>query len=55
MVAVLLVLLLILLLFGAGFAVHVLWIIALVALALWIAGWLVGAVEGGGRRRWYGR
>jgi hypothetical protein len=52
-------LLLILAIFGGlGFAAHVLWIVLLVALALWAFGFLVGggASAGmGGRRRWYGR
>lgn len=52
---VLLILLLALLLGGLGFAVHVLWIVAVVLLVLWLIGWLVGAAETGGRRRWYGR
>jgi len=53
----LLVLLLILALFGGlGFAVHFLWIVLLVALALWVLGFFVGGIESGvGRRRWYGR
>lgn len=52
----LVVLLLILAVFGGlGFAAHVLWIVLLVALALWVLGFFVNAVEGGGRRRWYGR
>jgi hypothetical protein len=59
MALVLLALLVVLLLFGAGFALHLLWIVALVALALWVIGWLIGAAEGGvaagSRRRWYGR
>ncbi|GAA4876912.1 hydrophobic protein [Kitasatospora terrestris] len=38
MVALLLVLLLILILFGAGFAVHVLWWVALGLLVLWLVG-----------------
>jgi hypothetical protein len=54
MVPVLLALLIVALLFGAGFAVHLLWIVALVALVLWLVGWLFGAAEGG-RRHWYGR
>jgi hypothetical protein len=54
MVVVLLVLLLIALLAGAGFALHVLWWIAIAALVLWAVGWLFGAAEGG-RRQWYGR
>jgi hypothetical protein len=52
----LVVLLLILALFGGlGFAVHFLWIVLLVALALWVLGFFIGGVEGAGRRRWYGR
>jgi hypothetical protein len=53
----LLVLLLILALFGGlGFAAHVLWFVLIAALILWALGFLVGGVESGvGRRRWYGR
>ncbi|HUO69963.1 MAG TPA: hypothetical protein VMU39_04235 [Solirubrobacteraceae bacterium] len=53
----LLVLLLILALFGGlGFAAHFLWIVLIVALVLWVLGFLIGGVESGvGRRRWYGR
>jgi hypothetical protein len=53
----LLVLLLILALFGGlGFAAHFLWFVLIAALVLWVLGFLVGGVEaGGGRRRWYGR
>lgn len=55
----LIILLLILAVFGGlGFAAHVLWIVLLVALALWALGFLVGGAEAGmssGRRRWYGR
>jgi hypothetical protein len=53
----LIVLLLILALFGGlGFAVHVLWFILIVALALWVLGFFIGGVEhAAGRRRWYGR
>ncbi len=36
-------------LFGAGVALHVLWWIALVMLAIWLLGFLFR----GGRRRWY--
>jgi hypothetical protein len=55
MVAIILaVLLIVLILGGLGFAVHVLWWIALVALVLWLAGFLFRAAETGGRRgRWY--
>jgi hypothetical protein len=53
----LLVLLLILALFGGlGFAAHFLWIVLIVALVIWAIGFLIGGVESGmGRRRWYGR
>jgi hypothetical protein len=53
----LIVLLLILALFGGlGFAAHFLWIVLIAALVLWLIGFFVGGVEGGlGRRRWYGR
>jgi uncharacterized membrane protein YecN with MAPEG domain len=58
-VVALIVLLLILALFGGlGFAVHLLWIVLVVALVLWLLGFFVGgaaALEGGRRRRWYGR
>lgn len=53
----LIVLLLILALFGGlGFAAHFLWIVLIVALVIWAIGFLIGGVEHGmGRRRWYGR
>ena len=52
----LIVLVLILAIFGGlGFAAHVLWVLLLVALLLWALGFLVGGVADGGRRRWYGR
>jgi uncharacterized membrane protein YoaK (UPF0700 family) len=48
------VLLLALILAGVGFAVHVLWWIALIVLALWLLGFLFRTAEGAGpRRRWY--
>ncbi|MFF7050313.1 hydrophobic protein [Streptomyces griseorubiginosus] len=54
MIAILLVLLLILILFGAGFAVKILWWIALALLVLWLLGFLMrGTTSGGGRGRWY--
>jgi len=55
MVLVLLVLLIALILGGLGFAVHVLWWVALAILVIWLLGWVLGAAESGGRRRWYGR
>jgi cytochrome b561 len=48
---ILLVLLLALILGGLGFAIHVLWWIALVVIAVWLLGFLVRTAEGGGR--WY--
>ena len=53
----LLVLLLILAIFGGlGFAAHFLWILLIAALVLWVIGFFIGGVESGvGRRRWYGR
>lgn len=53
MAIILLVLLLALLLFGVGFAVHVLWWIALIVLAIWLIGFLVRVGEGSSRGRWY--
>ncbi|HET6357397.1 hydrophobic protein [Streptomyces sp. NBC_00191] len=54
MVPLLLVLLLVLILFGVGFAAKVLWWIALVVLVVWLLGFLFrGPVAGGGRSRWY--
>ena len=57
----LVILLLILALFGGlGFAIHLLWFMLVVALILWAIGFLIGGAEAGlasGRRRrmWYGR
>ena len=52
----LIVLLLILLVFGGlGFAAHVLWGVLVVALVLWLLGFFLGGAEAAGRRRWYGR
>jgi hypothetical protein len=51
----LLVLLLALILFGAGFALKALWWIALIVLVVWLLGFMFRAAEGGGRRRWYRR
>jgi hypothetical protein len=48
--------LLLAILFGAlGFAIHLLWWVALVVLVIWLAGFLFRAAEGvgGRRRRWY--
>ncbi len=44
----------VLILFGLGFALHLLWWIAVIALVVWLLGFLVrGAEAAGGRRRWY--
>jgi hypothetical protein len=53
----LIVLLLILAIFGGlGFAAHFLWFVLIAAVILWLIGFFVGGVESGvGRRRWYGR
>lgn len=54
MIALLLVLLLIIILAGAGFAVHVLWWIGVAVLVLWLLGFVArGASSAGGRSRWY--
>jgi hypothetical protein len=50
---ILLVLLLALILGGLGFAVHVLWWIALAVLVVWLIGFAVRVGEGTSRRRWY--
>jgi hypothetical protein len=49
MLALLLVLLLAIVLFGIGFAVKFLWIIAAIVLALWLIGFLARGAEA----RWY--
>jgi hypothetical protein len=55
MMVILLVLLLAVILAGLGFAVHLLWWIALIVLAIWLVGFLFRAAETAGRRRrrWY--
>jgi hypothetical protein len=51
---ILLVLLLALLFGGLGFAVHALWIVAVVVFLAWLIGFGVARGEGtGGRARWY--
>ena len=57
-VALIALLLILAILGGLGFAVHLLWIVLVVALVIWLVGFFVGGVAdatGGGRRRWYGR
>ncbi|MBO0771907.1 MAG: hydrophobic protein [Actinobacteria bacterium] len=54
MAIILIVLLLALILGGLGFAVHVLWWIALAVLVLWLIGFAFRSGAGAGRRRrWY--
>ncbi|WP_042388475.1 hypothetical protein [Streptacidiphilus melanogenes] len=55
MLALILVLLLAVILGGAGFAIHILWWVALAVLVLWLLGFVArGSGAGaGGRSRWY--
>lgn len=54
MVPLLLVLLLALLLFGAGFALKSLWYVAVAVLIIWALGFLLRSAGAGGKRgRWY--
>ncbi len=49
----LLALLLVLIFFGLGFAVHFLWIAAVVLLVLWVIGFAIGRGESAGTHRFY--
>lgn len=54
MVPLLLVLLLALILFGAGFALKALWWIAVIVLVVWLLGFVIKSAASGGRKgRWY--
>ena len=53
MALILVVLLLALLLGGLGFAIHILWWIALIVLVIWLVGFLLRMGEGESRGRWY--
>ncbi|GHC54432.1 hydrophobic protein [Streptomyces flavofungini] len=54
MVPLLLVLLIALVLFGAGFALKFLWLVAAVVIVAWLVGFIVRPAGAGGRRgRWY--
>ncbi|BBA96419.1 hypothetical protein RVR_1705 [Actinacidiphila reveromycinica] len=54
MVPLLVVLVLALLLFGAGFALHLLWWVAVIALVVWLLGFVMRGTHSSGRRgRWY--
>lgn len=46
-------LLLVLILFGAGFAVHLLWIAAVVLFVVWFVGFALGRGENAGTHRFY--
>ncbi|MFF7334892.1 hydrophobic protein [Streptomyces sp. NPDC090306] len=54
MVPLILVLLLALILFGAGFALKALWWIAVIVLIVWVVGFFARSTgSGGSRGRWY--
>lgn len=57
MVAVLALVVILAILGGLGFAVHVLWYVLIIAVLVWLIGFFVPRVAGGGgaRRRWCGR
>ena len=56
MVAIVVLLLILAIFGGLGFAVHVLWYVLIAAVILWLIGFFVGgASHAGGGRRWYGR
>jgi hypothetical protein len=50
---ILLALLIVALFFGLGFAVHLLWIVAVIALALWVVGFALGRGASAGSHRFY--
>ncbi len=55
MAIVIVALLVVLILGGLGFALHVLWWVAVIALVVWLLGFLLrtGGAAVGSRRRWY--
>jgi type IV secretory pathway TrbD component len=53
-VVLLLAFLLVLLFFGLGFTVHLLWAVAVFLLVLWLVGFAIGRGESAGRHRFYG-
>jgi energy-coupling factor transporter transmembrane protein EcfT len=55
MVALIILLLIVAIFGGIGFAVHALWYVLIAAVLLWLIGFFIGGVGDGGRRRWYGR
>jgi hypothetical protein len=40
---------------GLGFAAHFLWLVLIAALVLWVIGFFIGGATSAGHRRWYGR
>jgi hypothetical protein len=50
---ILLALLIVLLFAGFGFAIHVLWVVAVVFFILWLVGFAFGRGANAGSRRWY--
>jgi hypothetical protein len=50
---VLLALLVVLIVAGLGFTIHLLWVVAAVLLALWIIGFVVGRGENSGSQRFF--
>lgn len=50
---ILLALLLVFLFFGLGFALHVLWIVAVIFFVFWIIGFAIGRGASAGRHRFY--
>jgi hypothetical protein len=50
---ILLALLLVLLLGGLGFAIHLLWVIAAVFFVVWLVGFALGRGESAGKHRFY--
>lgn len=40
---------------GLGFAVHVLWYVLVIAILIWLIGFFLGGTPSHGRRGWYGR
>jgi hypothetical protein len=55
MFIILIALIIVLVLFGAGFALHVLWWLAIAALIIWLLGFVlrIGETVARPRRRWY--
>lgn len=45
--------LVVLLMFGLGFAIHLLWIAAVIFLAVWLVGFALGRGESAGSHRFY--